>query len=236
MLLKLAAMKRVLSKFGAYTGHLATLSEDSSVKAANHAKLSGYYKKWIDSKYILECAVFVDILTPCTFFSKCMQSDEVDILEALTCLLKTLKKTEKLSSKPLDQWSTYATTLSKCTEEEGNRVYQCQELKHFSETVRCYTSQYEDYCSQVSQCIKSRLSWSDLDLAHNIIFMLSTHGWEKALKENNDMAVINWLVKRFAITLQGAQANTDEIVTEFCEMVSYAMQYISLSVLEYHSV
>ena len=40
---KLNAMKRVLSKFGAYTGHLATLSEDSSVKAANRAKLSGYY-------------------------------------------------------------------------------------------------------------------------------------------------------------------------------------------------
>ena len=40
------------------------------------------------------------------------------------------------------------------------------------------------------------------------------------MKEDNDMAAINWLVKRFAIPLQGAQANTDEIVTEFREMVS----------------
>ena len=66
---KLAAMKRVLSKFGAYTGHLAALSEDSSVKAADCAKLSGYYKKLIDAKYILGCAVIVDLLTPCTIFS-----------------------------------------------------------------------------------------------------------------------------------------------------------------------
>ena len=31
-------------------------------------------------------------------------------------------------------------------------------------------------------------------------------------------------------------ANTDEIVKEFREMISYATQYIALSVLEYHSV
>ena len=145
------------------------------------------YKKSVDAKYILGCAVF-DLLTPCSIFSKCMQRDDVDILgaRALTSLLKTLKETEKLSSKPLDQWPTYAATLSKCTEEEGNRVYQCQELKHFSEAVRLYTSRCEDYCRQVSQRIKSRLSWSDLDLARDIIFMLSTHGWERALKEDND--------------------------------------------------
>ena len=81
-------MKRILSKFGAYTSHLATLSEDSSVKAADRAKLTGYCKKWINAKYTLECALFVDLLTPCTTFSKSMQSDEVDILGALTCPLK----------------------------------------------------------------------------------------------------------------------------------------------------
>ena len=37
---KLSAMKRVLSKFGAYTGHLIALSEDHSVKAVDRAKLT----------------------------------------------------------------------------------------------------------------------------------------------------------------------------------------------------
>ena len=41
-----SAMKRVLSKFDAYTSHLATLSEDRSMKAANRAKLTGYCNKW----------------------------------------------------------------------------------------------------------------------------------------------------------------------------------------------
>ncbi len=38
---KLSAMKRVLSKFGAYSSHLIALSEDHSVKAADRAKLRG---------------------------------------------------------------------------------------------------------------------------------------------------------------------------------------------------
>jgi len=37
---KLSAMKRILSKFGAYIQHLSTLSEDSSVKSIDHAKLT----------------------------------------------------------------------------------------------------------------------------------------------------------------------------------------------------
>lgn len=55
-----------------------------------------------------------------------MQSDEVDILGALNALLKTLRETEKLASKPQDQWPTYAATLAKCTSEGGDNVY----LKH----------------------------------------------------------------------------------------------------------
>ncbi len=108
-------MKRIISKFGAYTTHIATLSEDSSVKPADHAKPKGYYNKWVQAKYILGCTLFVDILTPCTIFSK---SDEIDILGAQISLLRTLKETEKLGSKPLNQWPIYAATLRKCTESE----------------------------------------------------------------------------------------------------------------------
>ena len=39
-------MKRVISKFGAYTNHIATLSEDHSVMPADCAKLKGYDKNW----------------------------------------------------------------------------------------------------------------------------------------------------------------------------------------------
>jgi hypothetical protein len=45
-------MRRVLSKYEAYTNHLATLSEDLSVKATDRSKIRAYYRKWVDAKYI----------------------------------------------------------------------------------------------------------------------------------------------------------------------------------------
>ena len=181
--------------------HIQVILLHKSINSTDCAKLKGYYNKWTEAKYILGCSLFVDLLTPCGIFSKCMQN-EVDILGALTSLLKTLKETEKLTSKPLDQWPTYATTLKKCTEEDGHTVYQCQQLW----SKKLY---YKQYCSSVSQCIKSRLSWSDLQLMRNIIFMLSSHGWEKVIEEESEaeLEAIDRLVIRFAV----ANADTSAI-------------------------
>ena len=117
-------MKRVLSKYGAYTSHLAALSEDPTVKSADKAKLKGYYRQWINGKYLLGCALFVDLLTPCTILSKVLQSDDLDILAVLTSLLRSVKEVDKLSSTHLDRWPTYAATLLKCTNDNGAISYQ----------------------------------------------------------------------------------------------------------------
>lgn len=42
---KLNAMNRVVSKFGAYTCHLAASAEDSSIKPVDCAKLKSYFNK-----------------------------------------------------------------------------------------------------------------------------------------------------------------------------------------------
>ena len=97
-------------------------------------------------------------------------------------------------------------------------------------------SKYEEYCSSVSQCIKSRLSCSDLQLMRDIIVILSSHGWEKLIDEHNDMAAIDRLVERFASPLEGTQADTDVMKSEFTDMIGYAVEFISLSALDYHSV
>ena len=73
--------KHVLCKYGAYTSHIAALSDDPSVKSADKAKLKGYYRQWTNGKCLLGC---VDLLSPCTILSKVMQSDDLDILVVLT--------------------------------------------------------------------------------------------------------------------------------------------------------
>ena len=67
--------------------------------------------------------VVVDLLTPCTVLSKVMQSNDLDILAAITSLLRSVKEVDKLSSTPLDRWPTYAATLLKCTENDGATFY-----------------------------------------------------------------------------------------------------------------
>ena len=136
-------------KVGAYTNHLVVLSEDRSVNHCDHCKLCGYYKRWVEGKYILGCAVFVDVLNPCAICSKTLQSDEIDILGALTSLLKTVSETDKLSPKPLEQWPTFAATQKKCTVENSRKVYQCQELVSYKQAVDYYKAHYAEYCTKI---------------------------------------------------------------------------------------
>ena len=91
-------MKRILSKYGAYSSHLVALSEDSSVKSVDRAKLRGYSLKWSNAKYILGCAFFCELLSPCAVFSKILQQDTLDILGAFTSLLRTVQELTKQDS------------------------------------------------------------------------------------------------------------------------------------------
>jgi len=71
------------------------------------------------------CAFFVDLLMPISILSKILQSDEIDILEALTGVLKTLKELDELLSKPVGQYATCKSVLEKGKDE----VYYLQALK-----------------------------------------------------------------------------------------------------------
>ena len=95
------------------------MSEDPTVKSADKAKLKGYYRQWINGKYLLGCALFVDLLTPCTILSKVMQSDDLDILGVLSSLLRSVKEVDKLSLTHLDRLPTYAATFLKCKNNSG---------------------------------------------------------------------------------------------------------------------
>ena len=241
---KVNAMKRVLSKFGAYTNHLIALSEDSSVKSSDQAKLRGYCQKWVNAKYLLGCSFFVDLLSPSAILSKIMQVDNLDVLAAFTSLLKTVKEVDKLSSKSVDQWPTFAATLKKINMEDGKRVYQCQTLQKYDQAVTYYNTHHKQYCASILSCLKSRLAWSDLQLVRDVIFTLAPHGWEKVLEEESSLEVetedsmeaIDRLGVRFKSPLESAGVDVDCLREEFHELISYATQFISVSTMDYQSV
>ena len=52
------AMKRVMSRYGAYTNHLAATSEDHSFKSTDRAKILGYYRQWTNAKVVPFLLIF----------------------------------------------------------------------------------------------------------------------------------------------------------------------------------
>ena len=67
-------------------------------------------------------------------------------------------------------------------------------------------------------------------------FHAHSHGWEKLFEEDDDLEAIDRLIERFASPLQGAQTDMDVIKREFGNLIEYAVQYIAISSLDYHSV
>ena len=115
-------------------------------------------------------------------------------------------------------------------------TYQCQEMSHFSAAKLYYENHYTEYCGKLTLCTRDRLSWSDLQVLRDIIFVLATQGWEKALDEKNDLAAIDRLVDRFTVPLKAANIQVEDVHAEYDSLVHYAVQYISLSTLEYRAV
>ena len=59
---KTAALGRLINIFGAYLSHLIVLTEDASIKSVDRQKIKGYTQKWQDSKVLIGCAFFYDLL------------------------------------------------------------------------------------------------------------------------------------------------------------------------------
>jgi len=76
-----------------------------------------------------------------------------------------------------------------CFETDGAVAYQSQKLKSFLEVKIYFESMYKIYFAKVSDCLKSRLSWSDLQMLRDIILVLATQGWQSFL-----MKIIHWIV------------------------------------------
>ena len=93
---KVAALERIIDRFGAYVSHLSSLTEDTSVRAVDRQKLVGYVRKWRDAKMMLGCAHFHNVLKPMSVLCKALQSDEICVVRALEAILKTTRAIERV--------------------------------------------------------------------------------------------------------------------------------------------
>jgi len=71
-------------------------------------------------------------------------------------------------------------------------LYQSQEVKSYGQAEEYCISNHEDICKIVSECIKARLGWSDLQLMRDMV--LNTQGWEKLRNEEHDLQELLQLI------------------------------------------
>lgn len=218
---------KILSKFGAYLSHLIALSEDSTVKLA---KLRGYCIKWADARYILGCAFYSDLLSPCAIFSQVLQSDTLDILGAFTSLLRTIQELNKLNSKKLEQWPSYSAICKSLTQEDDKKLYQQQVLRNHDAAIQYFTSHCGEFCAKVTSYLKSRLEWTDTQFIRDVIIFLATQGWQKLADEQSEYGeAIVRLYTIFTIPLEAADVVVGLIVSEFNDILSCNSVYITVN-------
>lgn len=88
---KVAAVGRLIDRYGAYLGHLATVTKDVIVKAADRQKLKDYSSMWQDTRVLLGCAFFHNLLKPASTLCKVLQEAELCVVQAIESVTKTKK-------------------------------------------------------------------------------------------------------------------------------------------------
>ena len=170
---KVAALEHIIDKFGAFLSHLTTLTEQPSTKPADKQKLKGYIKKWRESRILLGCAVFHDVLKPTAILCKALESDEICVKSVIESILRTTKKMEKLKGTQLKEFPFIKKVLLRVKEDDEPRTYQGVKLAHFNQAKTSLSSHYVEYIDLVLTCMRDCLkptgSPEDVDLLEHIV-------------------------------------------------------------------
>ena len=193
-------------------------------------------KKWRESRILLGCAVFHDILKPVAILCKCFQSDELCIVNTIEAIMRTTTSMGKLKTTELKLFPSVKKVLDRMQEEEGTAdtySYQGAEIVQHSRS-RALTFLEGNYCAYIDlvlTCLRDRLKVEDvsnIDTLTHALKILATHGWEKTTDASFGYEAIQHTQLRFATPLQEANVNTALLQQEWDDLVLYAKQYINL--------
>ena len=91
---KLKAMEMVLQNYGVFKQHLESLAQTDS-QTLKRAELIGW-AKWMDAKYPIHLAIYLDVLTPLKILNFGFQKQKHDPVSAIRCITEFSWSTAKL--------------------------------------------------------------------------------------------------------------------------------------------
>ena len=92
---KLAALERVVERYGAYLAHFTAMTEDSGMQSADGQRMKGCVIKWQSSQILLGCVLLHDTLRSLSTLCKALQED-ICVVRAVQCFLNTKNYSDKL--------------------------------------------------------------------------------------------------------------------------------------------
>ena len=180
---KVAALGRLVDRFGAYLCRLAAMTEDCSIRSTDRQKLKGYLLKWRDSKFLIGCAFFHDLLKPIAMPCKVLQEDELCVVRAIECVLKVKLSMDKIKAASFEQLLTVKKVLERAQQDDDSTsvTYQSAEINRYELAIDYIKSNCIQWVEAIEACLLKRLKSqaSELELLTHAITILSTHGWER---------------------------------------------------------
>ena len=88
-------------------------------KSCRSAETKGYLLKWWETKLVIGCALFHDILKPAARMCKALQDDEVCIVGAIEAVLKTVQAIESVQTVAFEDLLTVKKILARVKKGSG---------------------------------------------------------------------------------------------------------------------
>ena len=137
--------------------HLESLAQTDS-QSLKRAELKGYAKKWMNAKYPIHLAIYLDVLTTLKVISLRFQKeihDPVTAVRHITEFNWTTAKLKLLNDHSLEDNATRLTPFSKFLKEKSinensEHAYQVAILKYFASAKESVTRSYEKIITRLA--------------------------------------------------------------------------------------
>ena len=216
---KVAALERVIERFGAYLAHLITMTEDSSMQPADRQKMKGYILKWQNSQILLGCALFCDILKPPSILCKALQEDEICVVRAVESILKTKNSLDKLKTIPFEELPTVKLVMGRIKHEDGAISYQGIDLKKHDQSITYLKMHMQEWIENLDTCLKKRIKSNEVDLLTHAVTLLATNGWGRSASTSFGYEALEAVCERFRVPLESANMDCSLVQEEWDDMV-----------------
>ena len=147
---KLKSVEIVLRNYGSFMQHLESLAQTDS-QSLKRVELEGYTKKWMNAKYPIHLAIYLNVKTPLKVLSLGFQKeihDPVTAVRHITEFNWTMAKLKLLIDHSLEDNATRLTHFTKFLKEKSineysEHVYQDVILKNFASARESITRSYD---------------------------------------------------------------------------------------------